>query len=158
MTLKRRKTVPNSSLEVWSKWVFFQPKFSEDYIVALWLHQYFRWVTNPCLTYLGRAYPQCGKCYLSQAKSYEASARHLLVTVFQKSGSCYKHVSKSWKNPDGYTILHYIRITFRKKIMDGNFPSVLTFAYPVLNIIRLSPLPYGIVSAHKRVICVTNKI
>jgi len=42
--------------------------------------------------------------------------------------------------------------------MNGNFPPGLTFSYAVLNKIRLSPLSYCIVSVHKRVSCITNKV
>jgi len=53
--------------------------------------------------------------------------------------------------------LHYNSIW--NKIMDGKFLSDLTFAYPVLNTICfLSPLPYCIVSVHKCITCVTNKV
>jgi hypothetical protein len=36
-------------------------------------------------------------------------------------------------------------ITFEIRIMDGNLPSELTFAYSIINSMRLSCLPYGIV-------------
>ena len=49
-------------------------------------------------------------------------------------------------------------ITSETKIMFGNFPSGRTFAHSVLNKIRLSHVPYFIVSVHKDVICVTNKV
>jgi hypothetical protein len=42
--------------------------------------------------------------------------------------------------------------------MDEKLPSGLTFAYALLNKIRLSSLAYGIVSVHSRVTYVTNKV
>jgi hypothetical protein len=42
--------------------------------------------------------------------------------------------------------------------MDGNLPSGLTFAYAVLYKIHLSPLAYSIVSVHKSVTYVTDKV
>jgi len=42
--------------------------------------------------------------------------------------------------------------------MDGKLPSGLTFAYCVINKIRLSSLAYGTVSIHKRVTCITNEV
>ena len=44
-------------------------------------------------------------------------------------------------------------ITFEARIIRGKHPSELTFAYDVLNKIRLSSLAYGIVSVHKRDLC-----
>jgi hypothetical protein len=42
-----------------------------------------------------------------------------------------------------------IVITFEARQIHGKLPSELTFAYGVLNKIRLSSLAYGIVSVHK---------
>ena len=49
-------------------------------------------------------------------------------------------------------------ITFESRFLRGKLPFKLTFAYAVLNKIRLSSLTYGILCINKRVINVTNEV
>ena len=49
-------------------------------------------------------------------------------------------------------------ITFESRFLLGKLPSKLTFAYAVLNQMRLSSLTNGIVCINKRVIDVPNKM
>jgi hypothetical protein len=51
-----------------------------------------------------------------------------------------------------------VDIRFQTRIMDGKLPSVLTFAYSVINQISLSCLAYGIVSIDNHVTYVTDEV
>jgi hypothetical protein len=42
--------------------------------------------------------------------------------------------------------------------MDGELPSELTFAYSIINRIRLSCLTYGIVRIKNHVTCISNEV
>ena len=75
----------------------------------LQLHELFWWLTNPYITYLGRAFLQCSNCYPTKQTNVKRCARYFLVKVFHQSGSCHMQIPKSRKKPNGYTRLHYIK-------------------------------------------------
>jgi len=142
-----RKTLPHNSAEVGYCESSWNQIFLGLYSGAVKISWIFLMTDQPCLTYLGRAYLQCSSCYLNQANNYEASARHFLVTVFQKSGSCYKHIPKSWKKPNGYTVLHYITIAFgTKSWMENSVCSTFCLHCVKQNSVIASALLYSVCS------------
>jgi hypothetical protein len=77
------------------------------------------------------------------------SGRQCTISFMSVQGNYYKLSSSSGE---------FIVITFETRNIEGELPSVLTFAYDVLNNIRLSSLAYVIVCINKRVNYITNHV
>jgi len=70
-------------------------------------------MTHKPLHHLSRSHITSNVATVTSTKqtTMKQGARYFLVKVFHRAGSCYKHIPKSWKKPNGYTMLQYIKFT-----------------------------------------------